>query len=157
MVKIKRKGSITFISKEYQGSIEELPFKEYIKDLKKWARKNKAKPYGKPVAFYYHEFEKSSQDSFRADIAKPIKRVIPAKKGFKIKYLPPMQRAVMKFKGTPSDYEEAYKKLYDYIEEKGYQPYGERIEKFRKTPEKKEGEFRIKSEIQVPVELPSGK
>ncbi len=155
MVKIKDKRSIVLISKEYEGPIEELPFAEYINDLKKWAKSKKAKPFGKPVAFYYHDFDKASDENFRADIGQPIKRLKKADQGYKLKYLPRMQRAVMKFKGTPSDYPEAYEEIYEYIEEKGYKPYGERMEKFKKTPKEKGGKYKIKSELQIPVQIPS--
>lgn len=155
MVKIKSKKSITYISKEYQGPIEELPFKEYIKDLKQWAKKKKAKPYGKPVAFYLKDFDKASDENFRADIAKPIRRLKKGGGGYKLKFLPKIQVATRKFKGTPSDYPEAYKEIYEHIEEKGYKPFGERMEKFKKIPKKKGGEYKIKSVLQVPVRIPS--
>ncbi len=154
MVKIKGKSPITYISREYEGPIEELPFKEYIKDLESWAKEKKAKPYGKPAAFYLHDFDKASEDNFRADIAKPIKRFRKGGDGYKIKFLPRMQVATKKFKGTPADYPDAYKEIYEYIEEKGYQPFGQRMEKFKKIPKKKKGEFHIKSVLQVPVKLP---
>jgi len=152
MVKIKKRGSLDYISKEYQGPIEKLPFKEYIKDLKKWARKRKAKPYGKPAAFYYKEFDKASNENFRADIGIPIKERKKGGEGYKLKFLPPIKVAAKKFKGTPADYQEAYEEIYDYIEKKGYKPVGQRMEKFKKVPEKKEGTFNIQSELQVPVE-----
>jgi len=157
MVKIKSRSSLNYISKEYEGPIEELPFKEYIKDLKKWARKKKAKPYGKPAAFYHYDFDKASDKNFRADIGIPIKERRKGGEGYKLKYLPPIKVAAKKFKGTPADYQEAYDEIYNYIEEKGYKPFGQRMEKFKKIPEKKEGVFQMKSELQVPVEKTSRK
>ncbi len=154
MVKIKSKSSTTYISKEYEGPIEELPFKEYMKDLKKWAKKNKAKPYGKPTAFYINDFDQASDQNFRADIAKPIKKLRKGGGGYKLKFLPRIQVATRNFKGTPADYPEAYKEIYDFIEEKGYQAFGQRMEKFKKIPKKEEGEFRIKSVLQVPIQVP---
>ncbi|MBS3790658.1 MAG: GyrI-like domain-containing protein [Candidatus Thermoplasmatota archaeon] len=157
MVKIKRRGSFDYISKEYEGPIEELPFKKYIKDLNKWAKKKKAKPYGKPAAFYQYDFDKASDKNFRADIGIPIKERRKGGEGYKLKFLPPTKVAVKKFKGTPADYAEAYEEIYDYIEKKGYKPFGQRMEKFKKTPEKKGGVFQIKSELQVPVKETSKK
>ncbi|MFW5946405.1 MAG: GyrI-like domain-containing protein [Candidatus Natronoplasma sp.] len=152
MVKIKNRSSISYISKEYEGTLEELPFKEYIMDLKKWAKKKKAKAYGKPAAFYHHKFDKALSENFRADIGIPIKNRKKAGGGYKLKFLPPVKIAAKKFKGTPADHKQAYDEIYNYIEEKGYKPFGERMEKFKKTPEMKDGVLHIKSELQVPVE-----
>lgn len=154
MIRIKSVSPITYVSKEYEGPIEELPFKEYIKDLKKWAKRKKAKPYGKPVAFYLHDFDKASDKNFRADIAKPIKTFKKGGNGYKLKYLPRIQVATKKFKGTPADYSDAYEEIYEYIEKKGYQSFGQRMEKFKKIPKKKDGVFQINSILQVPVKLP---
>jgi len=157
MVRIKSRSSASYVSKEYEGPIEELPFKEYIKDLKGWAKKKKANPYGKPAAFYHHKFDKASNKNFRADIGIPIKNRKIAGRGYKLKFLPPIKVAAKKFKGTPADYKEAYDEIYNYIEKKDYKPFGERMEKFKKIPEMKDGVFHIKSELQVPVEGPPKK
>jgi len=154
MVRIKRIGTIYYVSKEYQGPIEELPFKDYIKDLKGWARKKRAKPYGKPTAFYISNFDKSSNNNFRADIGIPIKILHKGGGGYKLKFYPDLQVAAMKFKGTPADYAEAYKEIYDFIKGKGYKPFGQRMEKFKEIPEEKNGVFNIKSVLQIPVRLP---
>ncbi len=155
MVKIKRKGSVKFITKEYSGPIDKLPFKDYFEDLKKRAKKKRAKPYGKPVAFYYHDFSKSLESHFRVDIGKPVRELVKADKGYKFKFLPTMKRAVKKFHGTLDDYEEAYKEMYEYIEEEGLEQYGERMEKFIKIPKEVDGDLKIKSELQIPVEKPA--
>ena len=154
MVRIKRMSTTYYVSKEYQGPIEGLPFKDYIKDLKKWARKRRAKPYGKPTAFYISDFDKSSNNSFRADIGIPIRRLHKGGSGYKLKFYPDIQVATMKFQGTPADYAEAYKEIYDFIEEKGYKPFGQRMEKFKEVPKEKNGVFNIKSVLQIPVRLP---
>lgn len=152
MVKIKRRSTLDYIAKEYEGPIEELPFKDYIEDLKSWAKEKKAKPYGKPAAFYINDFDKASDENFRADIGVPIKRRKKGSGGYKLKFLPPTKIAKKKFKGTPSDYPEAYEEIYDYIEETEYTPYGQRMEKFKKIPKMKNGDLHIKSIIQVPVQ-----
>ncbi|MFP4000450.1 MAG: GyrI-like domain-containing protein [Thermoplasmata archaeon] len=152
MVKIKSRQTLNYISKEYEGPIDELPFKEYIKDLKRWAKEKKAKPYGKPAAFYIDDFKKISDDDFRVDIGIPIKRRKKGGGGYKLKFLPSTKVAKKKFEGTPSDHQEAYEEIYEYIKKKGYKPYGQRIEKFKKTPEMEGGTLHIMSEIQVPVE-----
>lgn len=157
MVRIKRRGSFNYVTRKYEGPIEELPFNEYLKDLKKWARKRKAKPYGKPAAFYNKDFDKASDKNIKAEIGIPIKERKKGGGGYKLKFLPPVKVAAMKFQGTPSDYPEAYKKIYEYIEKKDYKPSGQRMEKFKKIPEKKEGAFQIRSELQVPVEATSKK
>ena len=154
MVKIKKRASLNYITKEYKGPFEEIPFKEYIQDLKEWAREKKANPYGKPAAFYNKDFDKASDKNIKAEIGIPIKERKKGGGGYKLKFLPPVKVAAMKFQGTPSDYPEAYKKIYDYIEKKRYKPSGQRMEKFKKIPEKKEGSFQINSELQVPVEGP---
>jgi len=154
MIRIKSRSPMTYISKEYEGPIEELPFDEYIRDLKKWAKKRKAQPYGKPVAFYLDDFDKASDKNFRTDIAKPIRILKKGGEGYKLKYLPRIQVATKKFKGTPADYPEAYQEIYDHIKKKGYEPFGERMEKFKKIPKKKDGKFQINSVLQVPVKLP---
>ncbi len=152
MVKIKKRASLNYITKEYKGPFEEIPFKEYIQDLKEWAREKKANPYGKPAAFYHHEFDKASDKNFRVEIGIPIKNRKKGGGGYKLKFLPPVNIALEKFKGTPADYLEAYKEIYNYIEKKGYKIVGLKMEKFKKIPEKEEGVFQIKSELQVPVE-----
>lgn len=151
MVKIKRRATLNYIAKEYEGPIEELPFKEYIKDLKKWAKERNAKPYGKTAAFYINDVDKASDENFRVDIGLPIKRRKKGGGGYKLKFLPPTKVAKKKFKGTPSDYPEAFEEIFNYIKEKNYKPYGQSMEKFKKTPKMKDGVLHIKSELQVPV------
>ncbi|MEF8874877.1 MAG: GyrI-like domain-containing protein [Candidatus Thermoplasmatota archaeon] len=152
MAKIKRKGERTLISREYRGPIEELPLKEYSKDLKKWGKKKKAKPHGKPVLFYYHPFDEIDEEKFRIDVAKPIKRLRKAGDGYKLKFLPHMKVAAKNFKGTPSEYAKVYEELYDWIEKKEYKPFGNRMEVVKKFPKDDKDEFKIKSQIQIPVE-----
>ncbi len=152
MPRIKRIEPKTFISKEYKGPLEELPFKEYIKDLKKWGKKKKARPHGKPVFFYYHPYDEKDERNFRIDVAKPIKRLKKGGAGYKLKYLPKTKLAVKNFNGTPSDYEEIYKDLLNWIDKKGYTAYGNRMEKIKKFPKKEEEEFIIKSQIQLLVQ-----
>ncbi|MEF8835426.1 MAG: GyrI-like domain-containing protein [Candidatus Thermoplasmatota archaeon] len=154
MVKIKKRKRLDYISKEYEGPIEELPFDEYIKDLKRWAKEKNAKPYGKPAAFYINDFDKASDKNFRADIGIPIKRRKKAGGGYKLKYLPPSKVVRKKFKGTPSDYPKAYQEIYDYIEGTDYRAFGQRLEKFKKTPKKEDGIFHIESELQVHIKIP---
>ncbi|GEM_PF-2868380 len=152
MTKIKRKGEKTLISLEYKGPIEELPLKDYIKDLKKWAKKKKAKAYGKPILFYYHPFNEMKEERFRIDIAKPIKKLRKAGDGYKLKFLPPMKVASKNFKGEPLDYPKVYEEMYDWIEQKGYKPFGNRMEVINDFSKDEEGELNIKSQIQIPVE-----
>ncbi len=157
MVKVKKRKEVSFVSKEYEGSIEELPFKEYVDDLKKWAKKKKAKPYGKTTVFYQNNFDKAFDDDFRADVCLPIKNRKKGGGGYKLKFLPSIQVVAKKFQGTPADYPKAYEEIFNYIDEKGYKAFGQRMEKFKKIPEKEGGEYQIKSELQVPVEIPSKK
>ncbi|MBS3817564.1 MAG: GyrI-like domain-containing protein [Candidatus Thermoplasmatota archaeon] len=152
MTKIKDMDSKTFISLEYRGPIEDLPYKDYIKKLKKWAKKKKAKPYGKPFFFYYHPYEERDEDKFRIDVAKPIKNFRKGGDGYKIKFLPKMTYAAKNFKGTPSDHQEAFEEIYEWIEEEGYRPYGNRMEVIKRKPKMKKGELRIKSQLRIPVQ-----
>lgn len=151
MPKIKKIDSKTFISKEYKGPMKKLPFKEYTKDLKRWAREKKARSHGQPVLFYYHPYDDMAEEEFRVDVAKPIKRLKKGGGGYKLKFLPKTKLAIKNFKGSPSDYKEVYEELLEWIDKKGYQPYGNRMEKIKKFPEKDADDFIIKSQIQMPV------
>lgn len=71
-------------------------------------------------------------------------------------FLPSMKVAVKSFEGSPSDYPQAFEKVFQWIEEKGYKPYGDRMEKIKKR-QKKGGKFRIKSQVRVPVKVPKKK
>ena len=152
MIRMKKISSTTYICKEYKGPLKDIPFDEYIDDLKKWAKKKKAKAYGKPLAFYYYDPKKNTRDDFRVDIGKPIKILKKAGGGYKLKFLPDMKIAARKFEGTPADHPEAFEEIYKYINEKGYRPVGYMMEKFKKVPKKENGELKIKSELQMQIE-----
>ncbi len=151
MTKIKSMRAIKFISLEYRGPMKGLPYKDYVKKLKRWGKKRKADPYGKPFLFYYNPFEEKDEKDFRIDVAMPIKHIKKGGDGYKIKFLPDTKYAGRNFKGTPSDYEGAFEEMYEYIEKKGYKPYGNRIEKIKKAPKMKEGELYRKSQLRIPV------
>ncbi len=151
MTKIKSMRKTKFIALEYRGPMRELPYKDYVKKLKRWARKKKAKSYGKPFLFHYHPYEEKNEDQFRIDVAMPIKTVKKGGEGYKIKFLPNTKYAARNFKGSPSDYKDAFGEMYEYIEKKGYDAYGNRLEKIKKAPKMKEGELYIKSQLRIPV------
>ncbi len=152
MPRIKRIEPVTLISKEYAGPIEDIPFKEYTADLKKWAKNKKAKAFGKPVLFYYHPFDEMDEKKFRIDVAKPIKILRKGGNGYKVRYLPNMKVAAVNFEGSPSDYSKVYEELLAWVERKNYEPYGNRMENIKKRKKDKNGKITIKSQIQIPVQ-----
>lgn len=148
-IKTRKAGKVAYI--EHTGEFRKIPYEEYYKELYGWAKEKKAKPGMKPIGIFLDDPHRVSAAECRSQIGVPIFGDVEGGDRIKVKEIPEMQVAVMKFSGEASEYEEAYRTLGLWIKEQGYRWSGPSIEVYGKTKEKKDVTI-LKAEIQAPIE-----
>lgn len=150
-IKIKDRKETNVLCVKHDGDYKNIPHDDYFKMLKSWAKEHKAKPYSKPIGIFYDDPEKKDKNDLKADIGIPIKKKKPTSGSMHIKYLPKMEVAQAKYKGTEEDIEKIYDEIYEYIKEKGYKPSGSPMEIYKGKTKMVEGEKVRKGFIQIPI------
>jgi AraC family transcriptional regulator len=146
----KRKaGKIAYIA--HTGSYKDVPYDEIYSKLYGWAKENKAKPGFKALGIFMDDPEKVPTEKCRSEIGIPIYGSGPETEEIKLKTLPEMDVAVMKFKGESDDYIKAYHEIAEWIKANGYDWAGPCIEEYTKKPKVKGGKTIMFANIQVPV------
>jgi len=81
----------------------------------------------------------------------PIKGNATSDEEVKIEDIDEMEVAMMKFKGPGSEYEDAYRKIGDWMTEHGYDWNGPSFEVCSKKPKMVNGEMILSTTIHVPI------
>ena len=146
----KRKGGkVAYIS--HTGAYSEVPYDEYYPKLYAWAKQNKAKPGFKALGIFMDDPESVPPEQCRSEVGIPIYGDGPETDEIKMKTLPDMEVAVLKFKGESEDYQKAYREIAEWITANGYDWAGPSIEEYTKKPKQKDGKTIMFANIQVPV------
>jgi len=148
-IESRKATSIAFI--EHQGAYDKVPWDEYMHRLYGWAKEQKVMPGFYPMSICYDNPAKTSPEKCKSDIAITFKGKAKAVPGVKIKPLPAMKVASISHKGPGSEYANTYRKLEDFIVEKGYQVSGPPIEVYSKKPEVIDGVTILYAKIMMPV------
>jgi len=142
--------SIAYI--EHQGSYDKVPWDEYMHRLYGWAKEQKVMPGFHPMSICYDNPAKTQPEKCRSDVAISFKGEAEEVQGVKIKQLPAMTVAAISHKGPGSEYANTYRKLEDFIAEKGYDVSGPPMEVYSKKPEVIGGVTILYAKIMIPVE-----
>jgi len=141
--------SIAYI--EHQGGYDKVPWDEYMHRLYGWAKEQKVMPGFYPMSICYDNPAKTQPEKCRSDIAITFKGKAKETPRVKIKQLPAMKVASISHKGPGSEYGNTYRKLENFLEEKGYMVSGPPIEVYSKKPEVVGGATILYAKIMMPV------
>lgn len=148
-VKTRKGGKVAYIA--HTGSYMKVPYDELFGKLYGWAKQNKVRPGFKALGIFMDNPEKTPPEQCRSEIGISIYGDGPETDRIKVKTLPDMEVAVMKFKGESEDYMKAYNEIGEWTEANGYEWAGPCIEEYTKKPKVKDGKTIMFANIQVPV------
>jgi len=150
-VELKKRPKCTIAYIEHVGAYGSVPYEKYFGQLYGWVKENKVRPGFMPLGIFYDCPETTPPEKCRSEIAVPITGAARPGKGVKIKELPAMTVAVIKHKAPASEYQNSYRKLYEWIAANGYECSGPPMELYTKKPQVVGGETILYAHIMTPV------
>lgn len=136
---------------EHIGRYDQVPYDKYVPRLYQWVKEKKVRPGFKNInVFHFDPLEKNPLEC-RTWIGIPVKGDVKSDVEVKIKDIPEMEVADMKFKGFSGEYDNAYQKINDWMNENGYLWDGPSYEVCSKKPKMIDGEMVLSTTIYVPI------
>lgn len=141
--------SIAYI--EHTGEYGKVPWDVYMEKLYGWVKEQKVMPGFYPMSICYDDPQIVEPAKCKSDIAITFKGNARETSDVKIKNLQAMKVATMSHKGPGSEFTDTYRKLHEFINEKGYMPAGAPMEVYSKKPKVVKGMTIIYAKIMIPV------
>ncbi|OGS57049.1 MAG: hypothetical protein A3K60_08165 [Euryarchaeota archaeon RBG_19FT_COMBO_56_21] len=136
---------------ENVGPYDKVPWDVYMEKLYDFAKAKKVMPGFYPLGIYYDSPSTTDMDKLRCDIAIPIYKQVKGEGDIKVKKLPAMKVATISHKGSGEEYVNTYRKLHDWIKEKGLVVVGPPMEIYTKKPKVVKGMTILYSKVMMPV------
>jgi AraC family transcriptional regulator len=136
---------------EHTGKYSEIPFQRYFEKLYGWARENHVRPGVYPLGIYQDRPDDIPASELRSEIAIPVYGTAKPDADIKIKDIPAMKVAAISHKGPSTEYTNTYRKLNEWIAEKGYEWSGPAIEVYTRKPKIAGGETILFAKIEAPI------
>jgi len=150
-IKIKKVKPMKLAYIEHIGEYSKVPYDKYVPRLYEWAKENKVRPGFKNINVFHGDPEEIGPSKCKTWIGIPINGNANSDDEVKIEEFSEMQVATLKFKGTSSQYKEAYGKIKNWMDENGYDWDGPSFEICSKKPKEVNGELFLFTTIQVPI------
>ena len=124
---------------------------EYIPRLYAWAKELKVMPGFYPMAIYHDAPGARAPGEFRSDIAITFEGRAKATEGIVLKRLPAMRVATISHNGPGSTLGDTYARLYEWIDDNGFEASGPPMEIYSRTPEGVVGVTTLYAKVMVIV------
>ncbi len=136
---------------EHTGKYDEIPFQKDFEKLYGWAKENHIRPGFYPLGIYLDRPTEVPSTKLRSEIAIPIFGNAKAEADVNIKELPAMKVAAISHNGPSTEFPNTYRKLNEWIAEKGYEWSGPAIEIYTRKPKLVGGETILYAKIEAPI------
>ena len=150
-INIQKLKSIKIAYIEHIGKYDEVPYDKYVPRLYEWSKENKVRPGFKNINVCHDDPQEKNPSECKCWIGIPIKGNAKSDEEVKIKEIQEMEVATMKFKGPGSEYKNAYQKINNWMNEKGYEWDGPSFEVCSKKPKMINGKMILSTTIHVPI------
>lgn len=150
-IKIQKFKPLKLAYIEHIGAYDRVPYDKYVPRLYEWAKENKVRPGFKNINVCHDDPQKKNPSECKSWIGIPIKGNAKSDDEVKIKEIPEMEVATMKFKGPGSEYKNAYQKINDWMNKMGFDWDGPSFEVCSKKPKMVNGKMILSTTIHVPI------
>ena len=150
-IKVEKRKRTKLAYIEHTGKYSEIPFQKYFEKLYGWARENHVRPGFYPLGIYHDSPDEISASKLKSEIAIPIYGAAKPEADIKIKDIPAMTVAAISHKGPSTEYPNTYRKLREWIAERGYEWSGPSIEVYTRKPEIVGGETILYAKVEAPI------
>jgi len=148
---LKKSREMKIAYAKHIGAYNKIPYNKYFEKLFAWIKEKRLRPAGPPFGIFYDNPEEVSAKKCRSEIGVPIRGNVGSGKDIKVKKVPSATVARIAHRGPMKEYGKTYKKLNQWIAEKGYVWAGPCMEIYLSKPKIVGGELLIFTVIQVPV------
>ncbi len=150
-IKVEKRKRTKLAYIEHTGRYNEIPFQKDFEKLYGWAKENHIRPGFYPLGIYHDRPDVVPSANLRSEIAIPIFGSAKPEADIDIKEIPAMKVAAISHKGPSSEFPSTYRKLNEWIAEKGYEWSGPAIEIYTRKPKLVGGETILYAKIEAPI------
>jgi len=150
--KLEKRKAFELAYIETTGPYDKVPWHENIEELYAWAKSQKVMPGFYPMGIYLDDPNLTPADKRRTQVGISYKGNGRPGGSVRTRSIPAMRVAAFSHKGPGTEFAASYKKLADWIEQKGLLMSGPPIEVYSKKPEVVEGVTILYAKIMIPVE-----